>query len=182
MNLLVDRLLSLSKPPSQDFSHSGRFDASTSSATASSTTAFYPQNSSVAELVEATIIRFSPQRTFRQAQRPQGTLSTTLVVELVETTISFSMLPSTSSGSVFEPAGGSVTEPVEATVIGLFPTAGVSTSSTTTGSTTAFYPQNSSVAEPVKATITGLFPQRAFRCFDKLSNHRLNDRKRQFAA
>jgi len=32
------------------------------------------------------------------------------------------------------------------------------------------------VVEPVEATIARLFPQRAFRCFDRLSNHKLNDR------
>jgi len=56
-----------------------------------------------------------------------------------------------------------VAEPVETTIIGVFPVVGVSTSSTI-----AFYSQESSVAEPVEVPP----PHAPFDLFDKLNDHK----------
>jgi len=60
------RWLSLSKPPLRDFFPQAGVSTG-------STSAFHSQDSSVAELVEATTIKLFLQRAFRQAQRPRFT-------------------------------------------------------------------------------------------------------------
>jgi len=153
------RWLSLSKPPSSLAFSCGRFDASTGSA--SSTTAFPLAELSVVEPVEATTARLFPQRSFRCFDR----LSNHKLNDRISVCRTFRWL--------------SLSKPPlqDFSLSGRFD---ASTGSASTNPTTAYISETllheASVVEPVETTTARLFPQRAFRCFDRLSNHKLNGR------